>query len=177
MRRIKGATIVTQYCLNYGNLEDVLGEIPQEMVISCIRWRCISGFNRRHLHVPEKFKKLGVNSCYENTPLVDCHGTYKNMTRQEMISAKKQIVDKFSLNPDKFQVLTIELVGNNGPLYFKRVRKSIGENGNTKKMYFLGLVGKPGQRAIDDISELHTNKVSCQFTETKSRIQICSTVQ
>jgi len=178
MKRIKGTTIVSQFYIDNGSLEDIFNRIPKNFTIKELTWTGWNATKWKKLHITETLKNSGVRSATEGGFRVKITGVFKNKSREEMLKLTDKIIKDYILQEDKFWVERMVLInGSNEAAYFKRIKKNISNNSDKrKKLIVLGLVGKTGQKQLEMMSELSAGKIACQFKNTTVRQVICSEI-
>ncbi len=176
MKRIKGSTIVTQYCLESMTVEEALDKIPKALVIKEIVWEVWDNAKFHKLYIPDVLRKLGVNYIREGTSRLNARGTLSDVSREVMQSVVKKIKSKYGLVGLTVKRLTLHTGKETAT--FVHSRKDIRfPNDKRKKLAVLALANKTSKAEEIILPYLSGKKIACQLIKADKQIVLCSEVK
>ena len=178
MKRVKGARILTQYCIDKTKLFDVLETIPDNYSIKSLYWEAFTKSGYRRLEVPQYLKKEGIFRARESKSTLFLDGTIRKKTKQEIKSFIKRLRRKWG-DELNFAVrgLEVSLNGSDG-VSFRKMRKEIKEpNDKRRKLRVLGMTSPHNAKTNEILAGLATKKIACQIKKEEKDIILCSEVK
>ena len=97
MKRIRGATLVTQQCLEDQRIPEFLGSIPKTIMIKELLWEGDSSGTWHRLHIPKNLEKEGMLYARESQIRTNIRGVFKNRKRDDMVNCIRKISMKYGV--------------------------------------------------------------------------------
>jgi hypothetical protein len=174
MKYVKGATVVTQYCLKLKQIDEFLKEIPETFSIKELSWEWWQRGKWRNLEIPRYLISKGLKRVQECSNRAKATGSFKDMTRTEILAMIKKFSQKYDLGMANFIIRRITITNGDEKAVFKYARKQIKlPNDRRRKMVTLGLVSKTSDKILERLS---VQKIACQFIKSEKNLIVCSEV-